>query len=248
LEFLPDGTLIYLSGAQFDQTTQAWLDAYAGFGGEPGISLTDDFPTVLMGVDLSQDILSRLDGDWVIALAPSQGSLLAERGGLDFGLLGLFGTSEEAELTQALEDIYDSFSVLGMGMIDQSKGEEGVIYEISDDASTALIFFGINRGYFLLGTGSDLLDEAVSQSRQLIDSDAYQQAARALPGGAKPVFYADVQGLLDEMRQSVPDEDLNSLDQMTEVLKGIRSLAAGQELIGEDIVGTRIIFFSAKDK
>ena len=61
-------------------------------------------------------------------------------------------------------------------------------------------------------------------------------------------MYVDVQGLLDELRQSLSDTELDSFNAMVGMLNGVQVIAAGQELLSDDMMRTRMIFFSPNDK
>ncbi len=238
--YLPDSTLFYTSGMEFNQISQALLEIIA-FSGE-----RRKFPEILMGVDLNKDIWSKLDEDWVIAIAPSNASQPAEQGKSDFGLIGLFGTSDETEVTKAVKTICENIIFLGMGTMDESQ-KDGIGCEMSDIVSTRPIYLGVNRGFFVLSTGSDLLDGALNSSQHLVDSEAYQELSNVSSGGGKPILYVDVQGLIDEMRKGKTDTELESINAMVGILNGVQGIAAGQELLGDDIMRTRMLFFSPKD-
>lgn len=169
------------------------------------------------GVDL-KELLGYLTGEVALAVAPSYDSVLATQGEVNIGLMFLAGTNNEGgvvnwanyALDSLAADSYTTFNTsnLNIGPFNLTEVEVDDYYS----GTISIGAYGSGNGYFVLGSGDDMLRTGLEGSNSLANNSTYKDTWRAFASGSVPYLYLDTAGLLRAMETQVDPYSMSELN------------------------------------
>ncbi len=160
-----------------------------------------------------------------IAVFPSNDGFLSEMQGIDIGMVGMIGTSQQDALMDTLDKLADTMEENYM-TIDTSSVGDGQIYEVQDVGFS----FGLSDNYLGLCTSANSLEDVYAVSSSFKDNPRYQEINKAIPAGMSPVIFVDFAGGLEYLEELI---SYSGDDATMNALKPIEYLvASGSSLKG----------------
>ena len=234
----PADTLLYLAGQRPDLMWAMFRDAM-----DP-----NDFSDAMQafegqfGFNPDEALLPYLQGGMSVALVPDADSPLAAEVG-DFGYAALLETNNAAALGETLTTLNGTLEQQGMVIEERTVGSETAYVVSAGDQPLA--FYGIARDVLTLASSEAVFAGLAGQGQAaLADNPDYQKVWRAFPAGMRPAVYANVAGLVDLARQSMPDSTVASFDeQVLPYLQPISAVASGVTPLKNSVVQSTFMVF-----
>jgi hypothetical protein len=247
VEMLPAETLLFI-GAKTMKETWATLRDQVIKNFELTPSEYDQAMSELekqIQVNPEKDLFPILGGDMLIAVAPSTRGLLPMQANVNLGLALVIETSDSAKMMTAVEKFSGVIGeqLLGSPLaLTEASGLKyyGAKYPGSDAELFAL---GVGKQYLVAGTSSDLLEGLFTGKSPLSSSSRYQSAVKALPGGAVPFLYLDLEGMLAKIRASMTGTTLQSFEESMKSVKPLPMMIAGNSTLSDSLVKSTVVLF-----
>jgi hypothetical protein len=216
----PGDSLVYVSG----QNLPLALECFSGLGLD-GIFEDIRYET---GIDLREEVLNEIDGEYAWALAPDPGGLWGDET-TPLGLLLFAEVDDRTRVQTSLEDIAGALTV-DSGVYLQPEEIDGVpVWLLQDDYAETAIGYGFVDDFLFFGSSANMVRLAIEGSDSaLSDSRLFQTASRHLPNGVRGSTYVDVeQGLMTLYRamDEFEKEDFN--EEVRPYVGSIRAVTMG---------------------
>jgi hypothetical protein len=198
-----------------------------------------------LGFDPFEEFFPRLDGEWAIAVTQDPEGSFAESIELPLGFTILAETSDAEGLLGTLQKLGDFLEQEGLGEVESSQSSGVDLFEIVDYFSgDSILTFGVSDAYFALCTSKSSLTGLFDGGRSLAESDRYQKVWDAFPRDMVPVWYLDVEGLVDTIRESTPPDELEYFEEdVGKFVKPIRFFAVAAAPLDGEMMRTSAILF-----
>ncbi|MDD2923168.1 MAG: DUF3352 domain-containing protein [Anaerolineales bacterium] len=194
------------------------------------------------GVSIKK-LLGLLNGEFAVAVGPSNDGLFATTAQVNVGGTIFAGTNDEAGANIWLEGARDALSKQG-GM---ELGASGVTlggYQLQKVTAQGLdgqlLFYGADKGYMILGTSQDILENGLGGKNTLANNAVYRDTWKAFPSGSMPYLYMNVSALIDFYKSSGAGGGLGDAEAE---LRRIPVLAAALNNSGGYTRSVTMIFF-----
>jgi hypothetical protein len=148
-----------------------------------------------LGLSIEDDLIGNLTGEMGIAVLPSTEGSLAQRTGVDLGLIAVLEARDPAAMTRTIRLLGRGLSRAVAVPVEPRPFSGGLLYAVTDDTGD-LAVFGMAGDHVVVATGADAAAALLSEEPRLSDSAAYGQAVAGLPDGSTTILYLDVTGLL----------------------------------------------------
>ncbi len=208
---LPAETLMFFSGVRPDLSWKLFRQNLERMNMETDLeeamaSFEDGF-----GFNPDVDLFPNLDGEYILALMPSNDGLLASEG-VDLGLTLLLETSNPA----GLQPVMDALAVLierEFGVRPRPVDIDGkVLQEVSVPFLGDVLSYGIVDDLVLLSTSTKLTGEILAGESSLANHPDYVAVWEAFLPGIKPVVYLDMSSLMGTIREGMSVEEQRNFD------------------------------------
>jgi hypothetical protein len=244
---IPFDTIAYISGDRLDVKWDSVVRTLASQTGEGA----DTYVNMLeqeLGFDPGSDFFTYLDGEWMLSIVPSDSGELAQKENIKLGYFFIAEVEEGERLRNTLQSLLGGSSAQSFRNFVPLDIDNGIVYEAYGYGGNFPLFaYGINQGYFVVGSSGKLIKEMFNSQRPISESDIFRQVLPSLPAGTPPTFFMDVQGLLKIIRQGQSENDLRSFDETARYLEPIDWLAAaGSPLKGNISRSTLLIAIPEK--
>ena len=245
---LSEDTIAYWQGNHLDLIWQAIADQMMDSVGR------DDFQESMaifedeFGFDPDQDLFAQLNGNWIVAIVPSQDSIYAwivaivpsqdsiyaQYADINLGGVWLAQGNDLETLARTAEDVADVMSEEGFSMNDIRR-DDLLLYEVTEDEGFG---FGTSEEFAFMGTSGRDIEQLYIHDSSLMDNEVHQQTWRAFPRGMTPLFYLNATALIDSLERSdeIDQEELP-------VWRPITVAAGATDLINHDTVHHTLIIF-----
>jgi len=221
-DLLPNDTILYLSGQDLSGT---WDTTFAASAQMQGIQETLDAIRSETGVDLADDVLARMTGEYALALLPDSSGLFGDDG-MPFGLILIAQVVQPAELKTSLDTLAGSLAEGGEVALNQEE-IGGTTFTLLQEPSGDMLAlgYGVKDNLLIIGTSRKMLEAALKGKDQPLSSDeTFRATVSQLPGGAAYLF-VDVEKAvrlvyeaMDEYARADFDEEIRPY---VESLRGI---------------------------
>ncbi len=170
------------------------------------------------------DLLNLLGGEIGLAVAPSNDTFLSEGFGPQVGLMVLSSTPDEEGANAWLADLNNILSEqmqVDFSVDDASIGDYNLQkLSMSDGVQqTPFLFYGADKGYFILGMSEDMLNKGLNSTDTLANNIDYRNTWKAFPKGGTPLLYLNTSGLIDMLTnmEGGTDLDVNTLTSLKKI-------------------------------
>lgn len=216
----PDESILYLSG----QNLPLALESFAGLG------LYEIFEEIEYetGVDLEDDILDELRGEYAWVVAPDRRGLWGDEM-TPIGLLLLVEVDNRRQFQEDLEDAADSLTMAG-GVYAYDDRVDGVpVWFLQDDYGEVIIGYGFVDDFIFFASSREMVELAVEgRASPLSDCRLFQTAVRHLPGKLRGHAYVDVERALTTIYRTMDDFDRGEFnEQIRPYVESIRAVSMG---------------------
>jgi hypothetical protein len=180
-----------------------------------------------IGINPDKNLFPLLDQEWGLALLNQESTIFADLG-VPLGILGVFETSNPDQLSQNIKNMAGNLNEYGLVMADEKTGENTTYYELNTNYMGGAdvgpwLAFGVRDSQLILTTNSAHLQNQLTSSESLAQSDVYQAVWKPFPSNMSPIFFLDLHQLIGVLN------DLNSNE--LDVLSPVQSIAmAGSPL------------------
>lgn len=244
---IPINTIAYISGDRLDVKWDSVVRTLASQTGESA----DTYVNMLeqeLGFDPGSDLFAYLDGEWMLSIVPSDSGEFAQKENIKLGYFFIAEVEESERLRNTLQSLLGGSSAQSFRNFVPLDIDNGIVYEAYGYGDTFPLFaYGINQGYFVVGSSGKLIKEMFNSQRSISESDIFRQVLASLPAGTPPTFFMDVQGFLKIIRQGQSANDLQSFDETARYLEPIEwMVAARSPLKGNISRGTLLIAIPEK--
>jgi hypothetical protein len=119
------------------------------------------------------------------------------------------------------------------------------LFELVDPYSGDLVLaYGVGDGHFVLGSSIGTLESLFEGGASLADSERYREVWTAFPKDMRPVLYFDIQGVIANIRESMPAAVREDFDEeLGPGLQAVKYLAAAGSGLEDGIVRATLILF-----
>ena len=271
---LPDDTLAFLATA-FNPDVESWdsdledlisgletlafyglgdpgfmdeffLDELLYSGGGPGGAL-DDFKDK-SGVDVGEDFLAYLDGQFILGVREFDFQRLDEPDdyAIDAFALLSYQSEFEEDLLETMEDLADWLEDLYIDGDSEDLGadQDAVIFDLEPEVGETAYSPGyvLHDGFLTMGTTEDALEAIIDSQKgdqdNLEGSPEYQRATHLLPDPLQVLFFVDLQTIV----AGFDPDDLDMSNDDYEIMEeGLGAVAGGFQLGEEHIRGALAI-------
>jgi hypothetical protein len=212
LSDIPNGSLGFALGTDLQTIIQATIDAMRDSGGDAAASLDDTIAQVqdMTGMDLEQDILPLLGGDWAASVTSDPGAAFPV-GGLVFQVKLKAGDQEKAQ--QLIESLANGASNGESQVVDVAGNS---FYTLSPDGTTLAGTVG-DRIIFAMSFNGQPADQAAIDAADNLgngigSTDAWRDTAKHLPQNSNLIGWVDFNGIRELAEGSMDDEAYNEYE------------------------------------
>jgi hypothetical protein len=180
-----------------------------------------DLITTEYGIDV-QELFNLLSGEIALGIGPAHDGLLAQTG-ISMGMTILASTDDEDGFNAWIDDVLNAVKTKLLVTYDTKDVDFGK-YRLQEftmpdiGQNSTLLFYGVDNGYFILGTSEDMLDKGLNSKDTLSDNEIFRETWKAFPSGSVPYLYLNTTGLLDSLSQQLgllgADFDVNRFDKI----------------------------------
>lgn len=178
-----------------------------------------------------KDLLPYLGGEMMLAVMPSSQGLFQEYD-LDLGLVMALESTDPAKMSASVDKLAAAMPALIGAPLDR-KEASGLTYYNYKMAGAEIFAIGAGKPYLLLGTSGGVLENLFASKSSLASSARYQTAIKTLPSGTLPTLYLDMEGMLGNIRESMPKSSLESFNKSTQSLKPMTTIVAGNSMVND---------------
>lgn len=238
--FFPEDTLVFAGGSHLDMAWAAYRDLIAEAVGESDFEDSMSMLEDEIGFNLDTDLMPILTGEYAIGIYEDSDSYLSEDMGVDLGGMVILESSDAGKMNEYAEDFKN---VLEDSYMDVSKesSDPFITWSVNDEYYEVTIFgFGVNNGYFILGTNLDDIQGAFTRSDSLKNSDLFRQSWSTFDSSMKPVFYINVSDGLRFLKKLDSYTDYSYFTPIQAVVGGVSSMQ-------NNITKTRILIVIDKN-
>jgi hypothetical protein len=245
VEMLPENTLFF-AGAQ--TTNEAWKTIRDQIVKMGTISQSEYDESMAQfekqfQVNPDKDLIPYLGGEMMLAVVPSSQGLFQQLK-VNLGMVIAVGSTDPAKVTAAVDKFATAMPALIGQPLDHKEATGVTYYKMVDPSSkTEMLAMGVGKPYLLIGTSGDVLENLFSGKSSLARSARYQAAVKTLPSGAVPSFYADVEGLLGTIRETMPKASLESFNKTTQAFKPMTMMVAGNSMVNDNLMKMTMVIF-----
>jgi len=223
---LPADTIAYLTGQDLATTWEAGL-ASSAIPAE--IQATLDQVEAETGVNLVDDLIARITGEFALAVLPDSGGVLGDPS-LPLGVILAAKVEQPDELKAGLDALIRTVEDAGMTIGHEQI--EGTTFTLLQASSGQGQFgYGLKGDLLIIGTSRDMLQAAVrSGGRSLADNDIFRAAIRPFSGRSTSYLFVDVDALvrlLYDTMDSAAKADFD--DGVRPYLEPLRAISTGVE-------------------
>jgi hypothetical protein len=246
---MPDDTFLYFVGAGLNSGVDALRDNLGTALGMGDIEESLMFFEMAFGFDPFEDFLAKLDGEWALGLMHSAEGYLVEELNAPIGFALVAGTSDPDGILEAAESLSMSLEGQGVGSVERMEGEKTTLFELVDLYTGELVLaYGVGEGYFVLGSSAGTIESLFEGGASLADNERYEEVWKAFPRDMRPVLYFDIQGLIANIRETIPAAALEDFEEeLGQGLNALQHLAIAGSALEDGIVRATMILFVETD-
>jgi hypothetical protein len=229
LEMLPEDTLVFLTSQRLDLAYDTYLGTIRDLSPDASGSIDNTLQSVrdAMGIDLENDLIYRLDGEFALGIFPSSDGILAQQSNIDLGFALLAESSDTDVLANTMEIVASKLEDEGAGVERFDAGNLS-LYEFLQQSNGDIVFAsGIEKDYMSIASSSQAIVDLFAGDTPLSRSPRYREAISPLPDGITPVLYLDVEGIIGTIRESLSGSSRSNFDQGIKVLEPIPYVVMG---------------------
>ena len=225
---LPAGTLAYLTSRDL---LTAWETTLAPNADTEAFGATLDEIRSQTGVDLVDDVIARLTGEYAIALLPDSSGLLGQEE-VPLGLIVLAQVEQPEELKASLDSLSKAL-VEEAGILDQDQIDGTTFAVVKDPNGGGQLGYGLKGDLLIIGTSRNMLQAAVQgEDQPLAGDETFRAAVNPLPDRATSYLFIDVDGVVRLVyEQMSPTEKADFDENIRAYLDPLRAIGLGAEPI-----------------
>ena len=241
LQLLPEDTFAYYTGPRLDLTYAALMEA--SLIDDTGRNNLLELMRQYFNFDPADELIDRLDGEWVLFIALDEEGMLPEITGMPLSVNLITQTSDSADLEDALTDISAVIAGSGAG-VEEEEHSGGIWHLVADpragDTPPGLIY-GLDGSNFVFTTDQTMLEAALGDAPRLIDQAGYTELLSALPEGLAPVIYLEMESYLEVVRANLPESRQESFDRAVEPLEILDRMVLALSLVEPEVLQLSVI-------
>jgi hypothetical protein len=227
LKRVPEDALGFYSGQGL---ATAWQTAWSSLMDLPDAEEQIEDLTAELGIDIDQDTLSWLSGEFAIAVVESSN--------LDWVPVGGFAVFEVDDVETAestLEDLVDTFAEFGDVLLDEDQ-VDGVDMQLLIDPweEEVMLGYGFDGDHLIIGFTEDGLEAAVDDFDPVSKSDNFRAVQKRLPRKNAGYLYANVEEIIelavDNMDEWSREEYEDYYEPYVEPIKAVGLAVAPQDM------------------
>jgi hypothetical protein len=223
--------MFFLAGYDIYGQTKAlgdYLDQIGPSGGPSGEDFLDGF-TEATGLDLEEDILALLTGEYAVAGNASG----FENDPPDFRVIAMLDVNDAAKAQESLEAIGDFLEDEGLVDIDDSDAVQR--WESLGESSIEAAGVTIARGALIAGYPDKAVEDSVNGfNGSLADTEDWKRTLKLLPQDTTSVGFVSLARIFEELRGTEAEESFNQ--------------STGGELTLEDWAAVRSVAFATTSR
>lgn len=239
----PEDTFFYMTAAHLDLTWEFTRTSLAELAGGDDLDEAMAALESQIGFNPETDLIPYLDGEFALGLFPSSQGLLADSANMDLGFGLMVGYSVEEKIQAVTGKFISLLETQGLVMNDISANSVTVYEAVIPYSEQKLFALGYGQNYLTVASGGDDLNRFFADGNSLANSLAYRQVWEAFPQDTTPLMYINVGGLIDAIQGGLSGYELESFNEVAQVLKPIEYIAAGNGLPKDGIYTGRVVFF-----
>jgi hypothetical protein len=227
LKRVPDDVLGFYSGQGL---ANAWQTAWSSIMDLPDAEEQIQDLTAELGIDIDQDTLNWLSGEFAIAVVESNNLDWVPVGGF-----AVFEVDDVEEAESTLEDLVGTLAEFGDVLLDEDE-IDGVDMRLIIDPweEEVILGYGFDDDRLIIGFTEDGLESAVDDFDPITKSDNFKAVKKRLPRKNVGYFYANVEEILELAVDSMDDwsreEYEETYESFVEPIKAVGLAATPQDM------------------
>ncbi|MBN1135302.1 MAG: DUF3352 domain-containing protein [Anaerolineae bacterium] len=206
---LPDETVAYLSGQGIATN---WETTYGSSEELQGLQEMLDQVKEETGIDLVDDVIARLTGEFAIAILPDSIGLLGDQA-VPLGLLVVIRVEQPEQLKASLDKLIKASEEEGW-ILDQEQIDGTTFTLAQDPYGDMTIGYGLKGDLLIIGSSRDMLQAAIKgQDRPLSDDKTFRAAIKPLPDRAASYLFIDVEKAVRLVYETMDPEEKADFDE-----------------------------------
>jgi len=241
---LPDETVAYVSSQGMGT---AWETAYGSSEEMQEVREILDQIKAETGVDLVDDVLARLTGEFALALLPDPAGLFGDDT-VPVGLIVVAQVKQPEELKASLDKLAASLEEEAGLVLDQDQidGATFTLVQVPDSGTT--IGYGLKGDLLIIGSSPTMLRAAMQgRERPLSDDATFRAAVRPLPGRAASYIFVDVDKAVRLIYDTMGAAERADFDEnVRPYLEPFRAISMGAEPVDKRGIARGVLFLTVR--
>ena len=225
-DLLPSETVVYVTGQDL---LSAWETTLASNVDTEEFQHTVDEVRSQTGVDLVEDVIARLSGEYALALLPDSGGLFGQLE-VPLGLILVAQVEQPEELKASLDSLSKTLEGEG-GALGEEQIDGTAFVVVEDPDGKVMLGYGLKGDVLIIGSSGEMLRAAMKGwNEPLSDDETFRAAAKALPGRATSYLYVDVDGVVRLVYGQMGAGEKADFDEnVRPYLEPLRAISVGAE-------------------
>lgn len=239
----PEDTVAFLSSQRLDLAYDSVIQALHDLSPEASTSIDNALQEVRdsTSIDLEEDLIHLLDGEFALGVFPSSEGILHTQGNIDLGFALLAESSDTGRLTNTMNTFASKVEEQGAG-IERSESEDLTVIDYLQGPGGDTVFAsGVDTKYLSIASSGSIIKDLFTGRTSLSKSTRYRDAISPLPDGFTPVLYLDVEGILGIVRESLTSSSRENFDQSVQILTPIPYVVLGFSGLNGNLVRMTLI-------
>jgi len=230
IDLFPEDTLVFVTSQRLDLAYDYAIQTMRDLNPDANSSIDNALQSVreATGIDLEDDFIHLLDGEFAMGVFPSKEGFLSSQGNIDLGFALLAESSDTGALANTMDTFASKLEEQGVSLNQYDVGDLS-LYEFLPQEGQVIFAGGIEKNYMSIASSGRTIEDLFAGGTPLSKSSRYRDAISPLPDGISPILYLDLEGLLGAIRESVSADSYSrdSFDQSVRFLEPIPYVVFG---------------------
>jgi hypothetical protein len=242
--FFPEETLAFVHGQRPDLFWASYRESLINLTSQSDFEAAMATFEQTFGFNPDQELFPYLDGEWALAVLPDTDSVFNSSGQGSLGFSLLAGTSQEEKLSHTMDQFNLHAETLN-AQVDTAELGDAQGYSITfAGLESPISYYGVHKGYLAITSSTNVFKDTFDGGQALRDQADYKGVWKSFPANTSPVFFANVSGLVEIVRDSMQGSVRDSFDETAQpYLKPLKAVALGVVPLQKGVVHTVLIVF-----
>ncbi|MCH7663886.1 MAG: DUF3352 domain-containing protein [Chloroflexi bacterium] len=249
---IPEDAFFYMASGSNSVNPVTQEEYYQRIFGDEDCEESIQLLEEVMGIEIL-DLLSNLNGEFVLAMMPSSSGALATMGQIPLGFVFMIGINDEDVILDAISTLNDTIArdeFSGFG-IEESSFDEFTLFTLGQEIPFVggvlpIVTYGVGQDYLIIASSESVIADTFNGGPSLADNENYQSVWDAFPAEDIPVLYFDVRGMFEIIRDGLSSLDQEGINEFAAFLEPITAFAMTSNPRAGEVTRVSLIIFIDK--